>query len=132
MSASLQDTTKYHHWSQSEIIISGLLDTPHFTHTYLLSLNNIAEVFSAPRQSSRAAKLFLDVHRLEFESNPRAQDPGDLSEIVPEAVSGKDRAFQEYQTETAAPVHPMPQRRHPKPDGFQESQLETPISSENS
>lgn len=92
MSASLQDTTKYQ--SQSEMIISGLLETPHFTHTYLLSYNNNAELFSAPGQGSRAAKLLLDIHRHESESSPRAQDPGDLSEIVPETVSGKDRAFQ--------------------------------------
>lgn len=132
MSASPQDTPKYHCCSQSERSISGVLDTPHFTHTDLLSQKNKTELFSASGQGSGAAKLLLNIHRHEFESSPRARDPGDLSEIVPETVSGKDRAFQEYPTDTAASVLPMTQWRHPNPGRLQESQLETPISSESS
>lgn len=69
-----------------------------------------------------------------FERSPRAQHPGDVSEIVPvpETVSGKDRAFQECPNATAASAHPMAQWGHAKPETLQESQLETPVCSENS
>lgn len=68
------------------MIISGALHTPHLTHIYLLSHNNNTELFSAPGQSSRAAKLLLNIQRQEFESSPGAWDPGDLSETVPECL----------------------------------------------